>query len=88
MKSVRERGRGIHSRHQKKGSRVGERSTSDQSGLWLLSGAVLWQTVHVFQPSVSTLNRNGFRSPLKVFFAELELRHCLAAHHGDGLPRL
>ncbi len=27
-----------------------------QIGLWLLSGAVLWQTVHVFQPSVSTLN--------------------------------
>jgi len=25
-------------------------------GLWLLSGAVLWQTVQVFQPSVSTLN--------------------------------
>ena len=26
-----------------------------QIGLWLLSGAVLWQTVQVFQPSVSTL---------------------------------
>jgi hypothetical protein len=25
-------------------------------GLWLLSGAVPWQTAHVFQPRASTLN--------------------------------
>jgi hypothetical protein len=27
-----------------------------QMGLWLLSGAVPWQTVHVFHPSASFLN--------------------------------